>query len=146
MSLLVLCLFPFIGCSTCFGPPCTHLQELTTWRYLSDVLQNCNNGYPLLQLCNTSDKYLQVVSSWRWAQCGPKHVEQPIKGNKHNTKSDISLVSLSTLNYDARSTIHRNQETINVYCYLRKTTYFVLKNYSIPWTYTVWVTVTWWPT
>jgi len=37
MSLLVLCLFPFIGCSTCFGPPCAHLQELTTWRYLSDV-------------------------------------------------------------------------------------------------------------
>jgi len=22
--------FSFIGCSTCFGPPCAHLQELTT--------------------------------------------------------------------------------------------------------------------
>jgi len=23
----------FISCSTCFGPPCVHLQELTTWWY-----------------------------------------------------------------------------------------------------------------
>ena len=36
--------FSFIGCSTCFGPPCAHLQELTTCSYVSDVLQSCNNG------------------------------------------------------------------------------------------------------
>ena len=23
----------FMSCSTCFGPPCAHLQELTTWWY-----------------------------------------------------------------------------------------------------------------
>ena len=37
--------FSFIGCSTCFGPPCAHLQELTTCSYLSDVLQS--RGCPL---------------------------------------------------------------------------------------------------
>ena len=29
--------FPFISCSTCFGPPCAHPQELTTWWYFCRV-------------------------------------------------------------------------------------------------------------
>ena len=31
-------------------------------------------------------KYHKVVSSWGWAQGGPKHVEQLIRRNKYNTK------------------------------------------------------------
>jgi len=52
--------FSFIGCSTCFGPPCTHLQELTTWRYLSDVLQapGCVGSQIRLVACLSIGKHL----------------------------------------------------------------------------------------
>ena len=77
MSLLLLCLFLFIGCSTCFGPPCAHLQELTTCSYLSDVLQSrgCVGSQIRLVAClsigQTRATYkgeiniiLKVTSSW----------------------------------------------------------------------------------
>ena len=52
--------FSFIGCSTCFGPPCAHLQEPTTCRYLSDVLQSrgCVGSQIRLVACLSIGKHL----------------------------------------------------------------------------------------
>ena len=52
--------FSFIGCSTCFGPPCAHLQELTTCSYLSDVLQSrgCVGSQIRLVACLSIGKHL----------------------------------------------------------------------------------------
>ena len=67
--------FSFIICSTCFGPPCAHLQELTTWRYLSDVLQSrgCVGSQIRLVACLSVGKDLAqvVLSASQWTDKQP---------------------------------------------------------------------------
>ena len=60
--------FSFIGCSTCFGPPCAHLQELTNCSYLSDVLQSrgCVGSQIRLVACLSIGKHLSVLSASQW--------------------------------------------------------------------------------
>ena len=52
--------FSFIDFSTCFGPRCAHLQELTTCSYLSDVLQSrgCVGSQIRLVACLSIVKHL----------------------------------------------------------------------------------------
>ena len=89
-------LFLLISCSTCFGPPCAHLQELTTQCYFSTCVV-------VPWLCRQIDPVSCLCVHWN------------VRSTTYNEKQkeiniilcDIQLVSYSTLNYDARSTTHQ---------------------------------------
>jgi len=66
---LVLYLFLLISCSTCFGPPCAHLQEHYTTR----------EKIPL------SRQVLKMGTRWP-ETCWATYKEQLVRRNKYNTK------------------------------------------------------------
>jgi len=64
MSLSIIFISPykllFISCSTCFGPPCAHLQELATqWYFFTcGVVPGCVDSQVRLDGCVSIGKYV----------------------------------------------------------------------------------------
>jgi len=92
---LVLYLFLLISCSTCFGPPCAHLQELTTWWYFFTCgvvpwlcriwLPTQPRHYTTREKIPLSRQLQKMGTRWR-ETCWATYKEQFIRRNKYNTK------------------------------------------------------------
>ena len=105
------------SCSTCFGKPCAHHQELTTaWCYSLVLVCTVAAGRwpsPFGRLCvrrtaiTSRRRQLLMMGAWL-----PKSCWATIRREIKNTKVTSSWFFLSTLNYDARSTTHQIYENL----------------------------------
>jgi hypothetical protein len=96
------------NCSTCFGRHTAHHQKLkncncSLWFYIRFGLLEPSQRPATKNVCKTQRLQLQFLSSWWWAMCRPKHVEQLRNTGIINSTTQLHLVGSF---YEIFNTMH----------------------------------------